>query len=89
MPSQSTPSDRNAHDWFRLRRDFQLEMTRRVMNAAEIDDDIVLAWVAAGHAQRFADIVDASTDAGREIRRLITEDREAALNRVQQQMTLH
>lgn len=89
MPVTPTPPDRNTDDWFRLRRDFQLEVTRRVMNTMDLDDGIILAWVAAGHAKRFADVVDASTDEGREIRRLIMEDREAALDRVQRRMTLH
>lgn len=89
MPTQPAPADRGADDWFRQRRGFQLEIARRIMGVKELDDDTMLAWVSAGHAKRFADIVDAATDAGQETRRLIAEDRATALDRVQQQMTLH
>ena len=89
MPTQPAPTDRTTDDWFRQRRGFQLEIARRIMGVEELDDDTMLAWVSAGHAKRFADIVDASTDAGQEIRRLIVEDRAAARDRVQQQMVLH
>lgn len=86
---QPAVPDRAADDaqrWFEQRMNFQLEVTRRMMNVTELNDAVLNAWVAQGYAKSFADIVDATDPDGAEIRRLIVEDRAAALERVQQRM---
>lgn len=65
---------------------FQLELAYRMMGVTELNDATLNAWVAQGHAKRFADIVDATDADGAEIRRLIVGDRAAALERVRQRM---
>lgn len=86
---QPAVPDRAADDaqrWFAQRMDFQLEVARRMMNVTELDDATLNAWVTQGLAKSFADIVDATDAEGAEIRRLIVEDRAAALERVRQRM---
>lgn len=86
---QPAVPDRAADDaqrWFAKRMDFQLEVARRMMSVTELDDATLNAWVAQGLAKSFADIVDATDTDGAEIRRLIVEDRAAALERVRQRM---
>lgn len=86
---QPAVPDRAADDaqrWFAQRMDFQLEVARRMMSVTELDDATLNTWVAQGLAKSFADIVDATDADGAEIRRLIVEDRTAALERVRQRM---
>lgn len=86
---QPAVPDRAADDaqrWFAQRMDFQLEVARRMMSVTELDDATLNAWVAQGLAKSFADIVDATDADGAEIRRLIIEDRAAAIERVRQRM---
>lgn len=86
---QPAVPDRAADDaqrWFAQRMDFQLEVARRMMSVTELDDATLNAWVAQGLAKSFADIVDSTDADGAEIRRLIVEDRAAALERVRQRM---
>lgn len=86
---QPAVPDRAADDaqrWFAQRMDFQLELTRRMMGVTELDDATIGAWVTQGYAKSFADIVDAQDAEGEEIRRLIVEDRTAALERMRQRL---
>lgn len=86
-PVQPTPPERSGRDnaWFKLRMDFQMELARRMMHVKELDDAAMMEWTNT-HAARFAVVVDAKWPEGKELRRLIREDREAAFERVLQQM---
>ncbi|MBI4434925.1 hypothetical protein HY635_03900 [Candidatus Uhrbacteria bacterium] len=85
---QPAVPDRAADDaqrWFAQRMDFQLALVRRMMRVDRLTDDAMMQW-ASLHAAHFADIVDAKDTEGEELRRLIREDVEAALQRVEQRM---
>jgi hypothetical protein len=83
---QPTGPDPAVEAWFRTRMDFQIALMQRLLGTDDLGNAKFERWVAEGYAKSFADIVDAQNADGEEIRRLIIEDRAAALGRVRERM---